>query len=352
MRGSIRDPQQAENMTRVTLKQVSQLAGVGTTTASLVLRDSPTIPEETKQRVRDAMAELGYVYNRGAAMFRHQKSMAIGLVVTEMTNPYFAQLAMALEQRMFTAGYTLLVCYSRDDTARQETQIRRLLERGVDGIAMLPAGDTDPRELDKLLAGAGVPLVLVARHLRGEHDYVGVNNNRAGQILGKHLVSIGAKTFALLGGPGKSSAADERIQGLQEAIEDTETTMLAHEPYISATTAAAGAEVTARLLDEGELPDAVIAYSDVIAAGVYAELHERGLRPGRDIAVASFDDIPGSDHQVPPLTTVATFGAECGDLCADLLLQRIDDDGGAPGRHLLVEPKLRIRASTVSWSHR
>jgi LacI family transcriptional regulator len=119
-----------------------------------------------------------------------------------------------------------------------------------------------------------------------------------------------------------------------------------------------GAEATRRLLDRGEVPDAIVAYSDIVAVGVYAELQRRGLEPGRDIAVGGFDDIPGSEHRTPPLTTVATFPTAIGEKCGELILQRLRapqspaGGGGAPFAHLLIEPALRVRASTAAWRPR
>lgn len=339
-------------MARVTLKDVSRLAGVGTTTASLVLRDSPTIPDETKVRVRAAMDELGYVYNRQAAMFRRQRSMAIGLVVTEIGNPYFADLAMHLEQQVFDAGYTLLMCYSRDDVQRQDSQIRRLYERGIDGLALLPAVGTDPTELKHLVDSSSTPFILIARHFGLEQDYVGADNRVAGQILGRHLADLGVRTLTLLGGPEDASATHERINGLTGIAAESGTAMVPSRRITGASTVVAGAEGTAQLLDNGDLPDAIVAYNDVIATGVYAELHARGLRPGRDVAVASFDDNPGASHQVPPLTSMATFPDRCGEICASILLERIEQPEPLAPRHDLVAPRLRIRASTAGWARR
>lgn len=341
-------------MARVTLTDVSRQAGVSRSTASLVVNDSPTIPKSTKDRVRAAMSELGYVYNRQAAQLRNQRSMTIGLLVTEVRNQYFGELVMALEESVYDAGYTLLVCYSRDDVDHQQAQLSRLLERGVDGLVVLPAAETTTGQINELLRAADpVPCVFFARHFGVPHDYVGADNRRAGELLGRHIAAIGARTVALVGGPRATSAGLERLEGFRAGIEGTSVRIDPPDRIASLTNVAGGSAATAALLDGGDLPDAIIAYSDVVAAGAYAELHERGLRPGEDIAVAAFDDIPGSDRMIPPLTTVATFPTSIGHQCAALLLDRIT--GAQPDRpdaeHILVEPKLRIRASTVSWRH-
>lgn len=337
-------------MGRVTLAEVSKHAGVSRSTASLVLNDSPTIPDSTKVRVRESMVQLGYVYNRQAAMLRNQRSMTLGLIVTEVRNAYFGEIVMSVEEAAYEAGYTVLVCYSRDEAARQDTQFRRLLERGIDGLIVQPAADTDPAQIDAMRKAAGVPLVLLARHFGLAHDYVGANNRLAGEIVGRHLVEIGARTVAMVGGPASTSTSRERWAGLHDAASGTALTFAPTERIPSLTHAAGGAEATASLLEHGALPDAIIAFSDVIASGVYAELHARGLQPGVDIAVASFDDLPGSDHYVPPLTTVATFPKDIGSASARVLLHRLDStlDGDAI-EHVLVEPELRVRASTTLW---
>ncbi|WP_420367122.1 LacI family DNA-binding transcriptional regulator [Curtobacterium sp. L1-20] len=341
-------------MARVTLADVSRRAGVSRSTASLVVNDSPTIPKSTKDRVRAAMSELGYVYNRQAAQLRNQRSMTVGLLVTEVRNQYFGELVMALEEAVYEAGYTLLVCYSRDDVTHQQAQLSRLLERGVDGLVVLPAAETTAEQINDLLgAAAHIPCVFFARHFGVDHDYVGADNRRAGELLGRHIAAIGARTVALVGGPRATSAGMERLEGFRTGIAGTAVRIEPSERIASLTNVAGGSAATAALLDGGDLPDAIVAYSDVVAAGTYAELHSRGLRPGEDIAVAAFDDIPGSDRMIPPLTTVATFPSTIGQRCASLLLDRIAGTpaGGPDVEHVLIEPKLRIRASTVSWRH-
>ncbi|RZK83396.1 MAG: LacI family transcriptional regulator [Rhodococcus sp. (in: high G+C Gram-positive bacteria)] len=308
-------------MGRVTLSDVSRHAGVSRSTASLVLNDSPSVAPETTRRVREAMKALGYVYNRHAAMLRNPRSMTLGLVVTEVQNPYFAELAMTLEDVADRANYAVFIGYSRDDPARQ--------------------------------------LVLLARHFDLSHDYVGADNVEAGRLLGQHLRSMGARTVAMVGGPQHTSARREREQGFLAAIDGSDMTMYPTDGLFGEATPDGGADATRRLLDRGEIPDAIVAYSDIVAVGVYAELTRRGLEPGRDIAVGGFDDIAGSAHRTPPLTTVATFPTKIGEKCGELILERLgqslpsDGDAAAtPYTHQLVEPALRVRASTAAWRPR
>jgi LacI family transcriptional regulator len=348
-------------MTRVTLADVGRHAGVSRSTASLVLNNSPNVAPETHQRVRAAMKELGYVYNMHAAMLRSQRSMTLGLVVTEVQNPYFAELAMTLEDAADRGNYAVFIGYSRDDPIRQRRLIDRLIERSVDGLILLPARDTEGAEIDSLLASSGIPLVLLARHFDLDHDYVGADNALAGQLIGEHLRSLGVRTVAFVGGPHSTSARREREAGLLQACGPSGIALIGADGLDSQATPSGGAEATRRLLDRGIIPDALVAYSDIVAVGVYAELALRGLQPGRDLAVAGFDDISGSAHRTPPLTTVATFPTRIGEKCGELMLSRIAarqhdsgtaDQSGADHVHYLVEPALRVRASTAAWRPR
>jgi LacI family transcriptional regulator len=337
-------------MGRVTLADVSRHVGLSRSAVSLVVNDSPNIPESTKSRVRQAMAELGYVYNRQAAMLRNQRSMTLGLIMTEVRNAYFGELVMAVEEAAYENGYTVLTCYSRDEADRQDIQLRRLLERGIDGLVIQPASDTTADRIEAWQRTAGVPTVLLARHFGLPHDYAGADNRLAGELVGRHLASIGARSVAMVGGPPATSTGTERRAGVELALAGTGVQISPPEPISSPTNSAGGAAATAALLDHGELPEAIVAYSDAIATGLYAELHKRGLRPGLDVAIASFDDLPESEHLVPPLTSAATFPADIGAASTALLLQRLDGaSGGDEVSHVLIEPRLRIRASTVLW---
>jgi LacI family transcriptional regulator len=274
-------------------------------------------------------------------------------------NPYFAELAMTLEDVADRSNYAVFIGYSRDDPARQRRLLDRFVERSIDGLILLPAGDTQAAEIDDLLASSGIPLVLLARHFNLSHDYVGADNIEAGRLLGRHLRTMGVRTVAMVGGPQHTSARREREDGFLEAMTGSEMSMFPTDGLYGEATPDGGAEATRRLLDRGDIPDAIVAYSDIVAVGVYAELTRRGLEPGRDIAVGGFDDIAGSAHRTPPLTTVATFPTKIGESCGELILDRINqslaasgEGPAAPHSHQLVAPALRVRASTAAWRPR
>ncbi|WP_022918020.1 LacI family DNA-binding transcriptional regulator [Ruania albidiflava] len=334
-------------MPRVTLLDVSRHAGVSRATASLVVRGSPRVAPTTAARVREAIVELGYVYDRAAANLRQSRSMTLGLVMTDLSNPFFAELTMAFEHDVHEQGYTLFIGYTRDDLDRQARTLSAMVERRVDGVCLLPALGTTEASLAPL-DSQHVPTVLFTRHLGGGRPYVGADNVSAGRMLGEHLRSLGVRHLAFVGGQ-ETSSRRERVEGLLAGAGDDVRIDLP--PIYSPSSTVGGAQAVSQLLDAGILPDAVVAYNDVIAMGVNVALWERGLEPGRSIALAGFDDIRIAAGQVPGLTTVATRSEEVGRSCAELLLGYLGGEPPAP-RTVLEEPELRIRASTGLWRPR
>jgi LacI family transcriptional regulator len=298
------------------------------------------------------MAELGYVYNRHAANMRRSESMTLGLIVTDIRNPYFAGLTMTIEEAAHEAGYTLFVGYSRDEVERQYVQLETMVQQQVDGIFLLPATGSELTPVCGIIDRSAVPVLQLARYFSEELDYVGPDNVAAGQQLAHHLVSLGVASAVLVGGPEHSSARYERIKGLDTGF--AAGSSVTFDPSLSTATtnnAIGGSEGVSRILDQGIWPDCIIAYSDAVALGIYAELRRRNLEPGRDVSVASFDDIAMAELLLPPLTSVSTYPELIGRKAAQLLLNRIRDSSLPPQRSL-IEPALKVRASTAQWRPR
>lgn len=333
-------------MRNVTLNDVAAASGVSRAAVSLVLHDSNRVSAATKERVRQAMVELGYVYDRRAANMRTQRSMIVGLIVTNVRNPYFAELTMAIEQRLHQAGYTLLLGYSHDEHDRQYRILANMTEHRVDGVVLLPAAETTP---ERLAALVHTPHVLIARKVRGHNaDYAGIANVKAGALLGRHIAEIGAQRIAFLGGPNGSIARTERERGLRRELDTVGVTIPPERSIGSPSTPSGGIEAAEKLLAQGDPPDVIVCYSDAVAFGVLHVLREHALEVGHDVAVAGFDDTADAQHQNPPLTSVATFPERIGEEAARLLLDRFDRPDRQP-RPCIVAPQLNIRASTSAW---
>lgn len=334
-------------MKRPTINDVAAHSGLSRATVSLVMRDSPQIPEVTKAKVRASMEALGYVYNRRAAEMRSLTSRILGLVVANVRNPYFAELTMAVEETAGASGYTVLLGCSSDDVDRQSQVLRAMAEHQVDGVILLPASHTTPGELDELLGKPRMPHALVSRAVPGyECDYVGADNEASGELTGRHLAEIGVRSVALLGGVEGSMPRDDRRRGLLAGLAPEVTELVADVPSAYDTHEDL-APMLERALAAG-VPDAIVTYNDMYAFSVLGALRAHGLEPGRQVAVASFDDVPGAERAYPSLTSAAGFPARVGTTATELVLAAIDQPP-AERQQVFVTPTLSTRQSTLSW---
>jgi LacI family transcriptional regulator len=330
------------------MKEVAGASGVSRATVSLVVRDSPQIPDETKERVRDAIDRLGYVYDHRAAVMRSQRTRTVGLVVTDVRNPYFAELTMGLEVQLQEAGLALLLGYSRDDREREDRLLEVMVQHHVDGVLLVPSKDTTRADLERRLVASRTPHVLIARQVADHQaDYVGVDNVRAGRLLGEHFAVEGHTRVAFLGGPPRSSARAERQRGLNTGLRRHGITLDRSLSIATSADRAGGIKAIATLLADNPAPDAIACYSDVVAFGVMLGLRSAGLQPGVDVALGSFDDILEAELEHPPLTSVATYPERVGEEAARLLRERVEEPDLAP-RRVLLTPRLSVRESSTT----
>jgi LacI family transcriptional regulator len=333
----------------VILSDVAERCGVSRATVSLVLQDSRRVSVATKMRVRQALAEMGYVYDRRAANLRGGRTFALGLLLTDVRNSALAELAMGIEDRADEMGYVVMMGYSGDLAERQSRILNSMLEHRLDGIVLSPAVRTSPGDLEPLLR-SGTPHVLVTRRVRGfAADYVGPDNAMGGRELADHLVALGVKTVAFLGGAAGVSARSEREGGLRRQLQKRGVLWRPELSHVSNAGYDGGVDATNALLDTARLPDAIVAYSDMVAMGVLAELGRRGIRAGQDVAVAAFDDSPAAIHMQPPLTSVGTLLDRVGSEAVRLLVEGMTDPTH-DRMSVLLKLKVEPRRSTLEWS--
>jgi DNA-binding LacI/PurR family transcriptional regulator len=307
-------------MTRVTLMDVARHCGVSRATVSLVLNDSPLVAAKTRDRVRLAMAELGYVYNRAAASLRTQHSDAIGVVLTNITNPYFAEFATGVEDILTSSGTVPLLAVSGEDRDLQHRLVKSLVERNVDGIVLIPAHGTTPNDLPELL---GTPLVLMARRLNGiDADYVGAQNREGGYSAAEHLYSHGCRRIAFVGGYTDSSAREERVSGIDAFLNDHRLSLNSRHSVVCEPARPQAREAAMRLLTTDPDVDGVVCFSDVVAFGVLDAIADIGHSVGSDIRVIGFDDVHDAGLNRPSLSSIAVPARETGRRAAQLVLER------------------------------
>ena len=341
--GAIRSATVALMTGRVTLRDVAQAAGVSRSTASNVVMGTGRVSDETRDRVRRVMAELGYVYHHAAGALRRRTSQAVGVVVTNIHRPHFGELLLGLETTFTEAGYTCLVVSTRDVLERQARAVSTLREHNVDAVAIIPATGSGDDLMDAL-ADWAVPSLFVSRYVAGrEHPYVGPDDVLGGRLAVEHLIGHGCRRIAYVGGrPGVVSRVD-RLEGARQAIAasgaDVELTDHVGEP-----SGEGGLELGRRMIAAGPLPDGVLCHGDAVAMGFERALHEAG-RAG-EVRVVGYDGVAAAAYAIPALTTIETNGYELGRQAAQELIASLAQ-GERPRSHLQV-PRLVVRESCGS----
>lgn len=307
---------------RITLVDVAKDAGVSRATASLVVRDSPRVADATRQKVLASIDKLGYVYNRGAAKLRTQQSHTIGLVVTDIRNPFYAELTVGAEEQLEQTGYVVLLANTSDSSTKQASYLETVLEHGVDGLLLCSATDTSRSDIEFI--SRQIPVVQFVRRIDGiELDYVGADHTQGTQMAVEHLIEHGHERIAYIGGPVQSSARLERINGYQQALAQHDLSIDNSIILPTGSGRQAGYEAILHLLETPHPPTAVMCYNDVIAFGVMLGLQSRGMVPAHDIAVIGFDNIADAETWHPRLTSVSGDPIAIGEHAVNRLLARI-----------------------------
>lgn len=327
-------------MTRVTLLDVAARAGVSRATASLVLNDSPLVAEPTRARVKAAMGELGYVYDRVAASLRSRRTHAVGFVLTEFTHPYLTRFSTGAQEVLERSGTVVMFGVSHDDVRQQSQVTRAMTERLLDGLLVIPASGSTAADLAPL---PGSRLVTVARRVAGlDADYVGAANAQGVSLAAAHLVDVHQRRrLAFLGGDASLPPRRERHEALVAELLRRGLTMAAS--VACPPDRAHARDAAALLLQRAGRPDALVCYTDTVALGALDAVADLGLTAA-DVAVVGFDDIPEARHARPALTSLAFPAEEAGRAAAELMLRRLDDDSGE--REQIVLPmNLHVRQS-------
>jgi LacI family transcriptional regulator len=328
------------------LIDVAEDAGVSRSTVSLVVQGSALVAPATRERVKEAMDRLGYVYNRGAANLRMQRSYTVGVIITDMANPSLADLALGIEAALDAAGYVVFVANTFDDLRRQEALLQAFQERQIDGLLLVPTITTGPatiHELDQV----GLPLVLMTRYIEGApHAYVGPDDERGAELAVEHLVQHGCSTLAYVGGPAAATARCDRQLGFRAALAHADLSPDLGWGQESETGSDAGYQLAKGLLQKGVAPpDGLICHSDDIAVGVMRALTEQGIDVPGQCRIIGFDDVAHARLLVPALTSVSSRAWDVGQQAARMMLEQLRASGEYSQLRVVLEPTLSIRES-------
>jgi LacI family transcriptional regulator len=343
--GSRRDrPARRTAPAKATIIDIARAAGVSKSTVSLVLKASPLVREATRERVVREMNALGYVYNRGAANLRRARSNIVGVVINDLSNPFFAELAIGLERVLQEAGYVSFLANSDEKPERQAEVIRSMREHGAAGIVLSPALDTNAEEVARL-ATPPMPIILVVRRIPGARASLVASDNAAGAARATaHLIGLGHQRIAFVGGLTRMVVRQDRVSGYTKAMN---AAGLSVEPGLNVETMptkAGGFDGMRGLIAAVPRPTAVVCFNDVVAIGAMLAVARQGLMVGRDIAITGFDDTAEARHVSPALTTVAVDAAGLGRRAAQMILRQAID-GERRIESYIGETRLVIRES-------
>ncbi|WP_158879412.1 LacI family DNA-binding transcriptional regulator [Amycolatopsis anabasis] len=329
--------------TRPTQKDIAELAGVSITTVSHVVNGTRAVAPETRAAVLRAVEATGYTGDAIARSLVTGGTRSIGVAISLLANPYFAMLMQAIEREAAAAGYTVLLADTHDTVATEQDTVRTLRSRRVEGMLLTPAPG-DGAVIGELVS-LGVPTVLVDRlTTRTDVDQVGAENIQATSALTEHLASLGHRRIGLISGASGLTTSEERTLGYRLGLGRGGLAFDASLVVSGHSAREGGAEAFRALLSSPEPPTALVVANDSMMVGVLHEARRRGVRIGREVAVAGYDDVEWADLVDPPLTTMAQPIEAIGRQAVRLLLSRIADPERKP-ETIRLPPTLKHRNS-------
>lgn len=333
---------------RTTIKDIANYTGLSVTTISLVLNGKDAkIPIATRKLVIEAAKKLDYHPNQLAVGLVKKQTNTIGLVISDVSNVFFANLAKGVEGECRRMGWNLILCNTNDMHKRELEYIQVLADKSVDGILLCLALDNDEsmgKECINLMEKMMIPYVLIDRYLDDVHSCTVMTDHRYGGYLAtKHLISLGHKKIACVTGPSNLKDSRDRLRGYRDALDEYGIPFLKELIYEGKYDWESGNAAVEKLLKES--PTAIFAFNDMSVYGVYNGLKERGISVPRDISIVGYDNLFFSEILDVPLTTVSQPIKELGVEAVQQLVSEIKL-GKNIEKRIVLQPKLIIRKST------
>ena len=334
----------------VRMKDIAKDLGLSIVTVSKVLRDHPDISAETRDRVRKRMKEVNYRSNLAARALVTGRTYSVGLVVPDLVHPFFGEVAKGMSRVLRKNGYNLMISSSEEDPELESREVEQLLARSVD--ALILASAQNDLELFARVREHQTPYILIDRTILGlKASFIGVDDVSAGRLATEHLISIGRRVIAHIGGPPVSTAIG-RMEGYQRSmaghgIKLPPEYVITRERGDEASDRT-GHDAMKRLLELDPRPDGVFCYNDPTAMGAMEAVIAAGLHIPRDVAIVGCGNVRYAAFLRVPLTSVDQQSEEIGGRAAKLALQQIEAKGSLRTKTILLEPKLVIRESSCA----
>lgn len=332
-------------MKKVTMLDIAEKAGVSKATVSMVLnKRDKSISDDTRNRILKLAKDMNYIPNSLARGLNTKKTETIGIIVPDITNPFFSEMARAIEDVASILGYNVIFCNSDNEIKKENKYVKLLISKLVDGVIFIPGG----KSFDNLqiLINNNVPFVLVDRYVEGYEKFYGVYcQNKLGITKAvDYLVTNGRKKIAFVRGPHSVETSTQRLEGYIETMKKyklfNETLIFENEFTIEG-----GIETTKEILDMTEQVDSIIYSSDIMAFGGIKVLIKRGFKIPKDISVIGYDNIEMSEFIEPELTTVSQPIYEMGKCACELLINIINGKT-IEKKQIYFEPELIVRGTS------
>ncbi|WP_342599397.1 LacI family DNA-binding transcriptional regulator [Psychrobacillus sp. FSL H8-0483] len=330
-------------MGKLTIKDIAREAGVSITTVSRVLnKKEEGMSQETREKVLRVMEELNYQPNKLARGLVTKRSNMLGLIVPNISNPFFPELCRGAEDEANKRQYSLIICNSDDQTQKEENYLRLLKEQQVDGI-LLSSKDRLSKTSKNQLESGKIPYVLFDRGEQG-NNYPGVflDNEKGGYLAGKHLTDLGHTKIACMTGPQDIRNSQQRLLGFQQALMET-SVKLPESFILDGDFQMDTAYRVAKDFLQNNNVTAIFACNDLMACGIYRAAHEIGIQIPEQLSIIGFDDIPLVTALIPKLTTIRQGTYEMGRKAIELLINKIENKSS---EEVVFEPTLIVREST------
>lgn len=309
-------------MNMVTIKDVARHASVSTATVSRVLNEHPSIAQDARQKVHDAIEELGYRPNAIARSLRLTSTSTLGLVLSSIGNPFFADLARAVEDEARANGYAVIIGNADERQEQQDHYISTLLERRVDGLLVVPTADGSPLVRNSIARGDH--LVLLDRGIPDlDAPVVRADGTAAIHELVDHLVSLGHHRIGVIAGPQDTSTARERFTAFRSALHQNQLPYREELVHFGEFNYQSGVTATRELLALPEPPTVIFASANPMGVAALEELRERGLAVPQDVGLAVFDDLPWFSLVDPPVTAIRQPTRRLGRAAVNVLLAQM-----------------------------
>jgi len=311
---------------QVTMKEIAKKLGVSVSTVSRALKDSPELHPETKKRIVEMAKSMNYQYNLLAQSLRISKSKVLGVIVPELTSHFFSSNISGIQDTAYKRGYNIMICQSNESYEQEKANVRTLVSSQVDGLLISLSRETKNYDHLRELYDREIPFMMFDRVTEEiPVSRVTVDDAHGAYLAVHHLLEQGCKKVAYFSGPEDLYISKKRKEGYLLALAEFGISESDSKIYVTDLTAEMNREMTLKMLDSEDRPDAVFAMIDPLAVDIMMVLKEKGIKIPNDIALAGFTNNPTSAVIEPSLTTVSQPGYEMGQIAANHLLDQLDD---------------------------